>query len=62
MHPTRGISARVVLTQDFRNGHLGAGGMQARHKCLMFWARQAMLDGGEHRRYVTPEQRCGIEP
>ena len=37
-------------------------GMQARHKGLMLWARQAMADGSEHRRYVTPEQRCGIEP
>jgi len=36
--------------------------MQARHKYLMFWARQAMLDGSEHCRYVTTEQRCGIEP
>ena len=47
---------------DFRNGHLGAEGMQACHKCLMFWARQTMLNSNEHRRYVTPEQRCGIEP
>jgi hypothetical protein len=28
----------------------------------MFWARQTILDGSEHRRYVTLEQRCGIEP
>jgi len=55
---------RVVLTKDFHNGHLGlsAGWMQARHKCLMFRARQAFLDGREHSRYVTPEQSCGIEP
>ena len=47
---------------DFRNGHLGAEGMQACHKCLMFWARQTMLNSNEHRRYVTPEQGYGIEP
>jgi len=36
--------------------------MQARHKCLMLWARQAMLDSSEPRRPVTPEHRWGIEP
>jgi len=47
MPPTHSIFARVVLTQDFRNGQLGARGMQARHKGRMFWARQAMVDGSE---------------
>jgi hypothetical protein len=41
---------------------LGAGVMQSRDECLMFRARQALLDGREHSRYVTPEQSCGIEP
>jgi hypothetical protein len=55
---------RVMLPKDFHNGHLGlgAGWMQAHHKGLMFWARQALLGGREHSRYVTPEQSGGIEP
>ena len=62
MPPTRGISARVVLMKDFRNGQLEAGGMQARHKGCMLGARQAMVDSSEYRCYVTSEQRCSIEP
>ena len=61
MHST---SARYVLKKDCRNGDpgLGAGWMQSRYKCLMVWARQALLGGSEHSRYVTPEQSGGIEP
>ena len=36
--------------------------MQSRDECLMFWARQALLDGREHSRDVTPKQSDGIKP
>ena len=36
--------------------------MQARHKCPMFRACQALLDGREYSRDVAGEQSCGIEP
>jgi len=36
--------------------------MQSRDECLMFRARQALLNGREHSRDVTPEQSGGIEP
>jgi len=36
--------------------------MQVHHKCLVFRARQTMLDSSEHRRYVTTEHCGSIEP
>jgi hypothetical protein len=61
---TRGTSVRDVLTKGVRNRDPGLGGrwMQSRDECLMFWARQALLDGREHSRDVTPKQRSGIKP
>jgi hypothetical protein len=36
--------------------------MQACHKCLMVWSRQTILEGSEHRHYVTSEYSYSIEP
>jgi hypothetical protein len=58
------IPGEVCLESGLSHGDpgLGVGWMQARDECLMFWARQALMDGRDHSCDVTSEQSSGIEP